>query len=401
MTLNELNKTYYRWYILFLGMMAYFFIAGLPRMCMPVLFKEISEDIGLSIVKIGWIWGMDPLAGVFIALPGGLIADRFGVKRTMVLISIIAGIFGALRGLSVNFVSMAVTMFLFGLTAATMPSVVPKLTAQWFRGRELGITNALLNIIWGFGSMSATMFSATLFSPFFGGWRVVMFVYGIPCIILAFLWLFTGREPKPEDHSVSRLADSVSLRDSLIHIIKIKEVWIIGLITFTFWGSSNGMVGYLPVYLRDIGWTPVAADSVITVMAGVATIGAIPVVILSDRLGTRKGVMLVSTFLMASTLFFLPVFQGSILWLLIIINGFTRIGVAALFNVVVIELKEVGSVYSGSTVGLVSAMGMLGAFLSPPLGNYFANYNAGYPFFFWAILASAGLPLFLLLRKIK
>ena len=75
MTLNELNKTYYRWYILFLGMMAYFFIAGLPRMCMPVLFKEISEDIGLSLVEIGTIWGMDPLAGVFIALPGGLIAE--------------------------------------------------------------------------------------------------------------------------------------------------------------------------------------------------------------------------------------------------------------------------------------------------------------------------------------
>ena len=99
----EANKLYYRWYILFLGAMSYFFIAGVSRMCMPVLFPEISEDIGLSMLEIGFIWGMDPLAGVFIALPGGLIVDRFGVKRTMFFISIFAGLFCALRGFSVNF----------------------------------------------------------------------------------------------------------------------------------------------------------------------------------------------------------------------------------------------------------------------------------------------------------
>lgn len=44
---------------------------------MPVLFKEISDDLGLSVAQIGTIWGLDPLAGVFIGLPGGLLADRF------------------------------------------------------------------------------------------------------------------------------------------------------------------------------------------------------------------------------------------------------------------------------------------------------------------------------------
>jgi hypothetical protein len=46
---------------------------------------------------------------------------------------------------------MAVTMYLFGLMAATMPSIVPKVTAEWFRGKELGLTNAMLNVVWAFG----------------------------------------------------------------------------------------------------------------------------------------------------------------------------------------------------------------------------------------------------------
>jgi hypothetical protein len=65
---TETNRSWYRWYILFLGAMSYFFIAGFSRMCMPVLFKEISEDIGLSMLEIGAVWGMDPLAAAGLSL---------------------------------------------------------------------------------------------------------------------------------------------------------------------------------------------------------------------------------------------------------------------------------------------------------------------------------------------
>jgi MFS family permease len=104
---------------------------------MPVLFPEIATELGLSMVAIGTIWGMDPLAGVFLGLPGGLLADRFGVKRMLTVVCIMAGMLGALRGFSVDFLSMAAFMFLFGLMAAVTPSIVPKVTAVWFTGRRL------------------------------------------------------------------------------------------------------------------------------------------------------------------------------------------------------------------------------------------------------------------------
>jgi len=399
MSIIETNKSYYRWYILFLGMMSYFFIAGVSRMCMPVLFKEISEDIGLSMLEIGAIWGMDPLAGIFIALPGGLIVDRFGVKRTMFFISIFAGLFGALRGFSMNFASMAATMYLFGLMAATMPSIIPKVTAIWFRGKELGLSNGLLNIVWALGSMSATLLSATWFSHLFGGWRGVLFAYGVPCVLLGVLWITTGKDRPAELTPDSVSNDSQPLLTSLKRVVKIKEVWVLGLITFTYWGSSMGFVGYLPTYLKIIGWTPLQADSTVTVMAGVALVGTLPVVMLSDRLGSRKGVLFVSFIIMALTVFALPFFEGTFVWVLVVLTGFTRTGVAALFNVIVIETKEIGSEYSGTAIGLVSAIGMFGAFLAPPLGNSFEIYNNGYPFIFWAVLAAAGLPLFAFLKK--
>ncbi len=160
-----------------LTMLVYAVVMGASRMCMPVLFKQISDDLGLSMVAIGTIWGMDPLAGVFIGLLGGLLADRFGVKRTLVVICILAGVFGALRGLTTSFLTISVVMFLFGLMVAALPSVVPKVTAVWFGGPRLALANGILNVAGATGVIIATMFSATVFSPWLGGWRAVMFFY--------------------------------------------------------------------------------------------------------------------------------------------------------------------------------------------------------------------------------
>ena len=70
--IQQQKNSRYRWYILLLAMLTYGSIAGTARLAMPVLFPEISAELGLSMVAIGTIWGMDPLAGVFMGLPGGL-----------------------------------------------------------------------------------------------------------------------------------------------------------------------------------------------------------------------------------------------------------------------------------------------------------------------------------------
>jgi len=394
------RSSHYRWYILTLAMMVYFFIAGMARMCMPVLFEEISLDLGLSMVAIGAVWGMDPLAGVFIGLPGGLLADRFGVKRTLMVVCFMSGVFGAMRGLSVSFVSMAATMFLFGLMAATMPSVVPKTTAVWFGGRRLGLANVLLNVAWSVGTMVATMFSATVFSPLLGGWRNVLFLYGAPCIILSLLWFITGREPEGAE-LLETTASKVPFQQALSRVIHIKHVWIIGVVMLTTFGSSMGLFGYLPLYLREIGWTPASADSAITILTGVSCIGITPIVLLSDRLGSRKGMLVISIIIMTITLGLLPLVNGPRVWVLLAINGFMRGGALALFIVMIFEMEGVVSAYSGTALGLANSLGMLGAFFSPPLGNSLTVFNPGLPLIFWALLSSLGLPFFFFVKERK
>jgi MFS family permease len=396
--MTEMNRSNYKWYILTLTMLTYAVIVGTERMCMPVLFKEISVDLSLSMMAIGMIWGMDPLAGVFVGLPGGLLADRFGVKRTLVVICTLCGVFGALRGLSNNFASMAATMFLFGIAVAMVPSIVPKVTAVWFSGRTLGLTNALISVAWAIGAMVATMFSATVLSPLLGGWRNVLFLFGAPGIIIGLLWLTTGREPQESELPATPVSE-VPFRQALSRVVRIKDVWIIGLIAMAQWGTNTGLMGYLPLYLRGIGWTPTQADSALTVLSGVSSIGVVPMVLLSDRLGTRKGVLIFSIIIMLISVGLLPFAQGLTIWILIIIGSLVRMGASALFNILTLEIKGIGGTYGGTAIGLVSAMGMFGAFFAPPLGNRLADIDLGLPFIFWALLPALALIGFFFIKE--
>lgn len=394
------DSSRYRWYILLLAMMTYGSIAGSARLCMPVLFPEISTELGLSMVAIGTIWGMDPLAGVFLGLPGGLLADRFGVKRMLTVVCILAGVFGALRGFSIDFLSMAAFMFLFGLMAAVTPSIVPKVTAVWFAGRRLGLANGMLNVAWSIGAVLATFSSATLLSPWLGGWRNVLFFFGAPPVLLGLLWWLTGREPQKQDAAYAPV-NGEPLRTALASVTRIKEVWVMGIVLLTYWGSNMGFGGYLPMYLRNVGWEPALADSAMTVFMGIGVFGVIPMVLYSDKVGSRKKVMIFSILILASSIGLIPLVSTTGVWVLLIIGGLLRSGVAALANTLIFEIKGVGGTYGGTAIGLTNTLGMLGAFAAPPVGNSLTAFNDDLPIFFWALLAVMALPLLLLLKETK
>ncbi len=45
-----------------------------------VLFDEMSKELDLNLVQMGWIWGIGFLTGIVTSLIGGALGDRFGAK---------------------------------------------------------------------------------------------------------------------------------------------------------------------------------------------------------------------------------------------------------------------------------------------------------------------------------
>ncbi|MFC2032007.1 nitrate/nitrite transporter [Chloroflexota bacterium] len=393
MTSSNITEPNYRWYILIVGTITQTLVVGVPWQCMPVLFKEISNDLGLSLVQIGTVWGLISLAGALSALIGGLLGDRFGIKPTLTVACLLAGLTGALRGLSSDFVSLAVTMFLFGFIIWMIPLNAHRITAVWFSGRYMGMANGILSVGISTGYMIGPLISSTILSPLFGGWRNVLFFYSVVSIAIGLIWMVTGREPREAD-SLPNQGYSAPFRQALSHVVRIKSVWILGFILIGQMGCIQGVSGYLPLYLRASGWTVASADSTLAVLAGTATMATIPYTLISDRLGLRKFVLIPTLSVAAIITILLWKINGPAIWALIILIGLLRGGFMALLITVVIETKDIGATYAGTAQGLMTAVSQFGGFIGPPVGNSLANFNMGLPFAFWGVLSGITLPLF-------
>jgi len=388
--MSDDHQSTYRWYILGLTVASGTFVATIPFSCMPPLFKEISEDLGLNLVQIGSVWGLASLAGVFVSIIAGVLGDRFEVKLILSVSCLLVGITGAMRGLSDSFLALSITVFINGIVRFIVPINATKTVGMWFKGQNLGMAMGISAMGMGLGLMLGPMISATILSPLLGGWRNVMYLYGAVSIVIGILWFLYGREPRQVD-STTRDSGKVPIRQALSRLIHIKALWFIGFTLLLRVGCIMGMTGYLPLYLREQGWTPASADGTLVAFYAVSTICVVSLSSLSDRLGSRK-VILFSALIVTIICFgLLPFVEGISIWFLMILSGVFMDGFMAISVTMLLETDGVKPIYSGAALGIIFTIAQVGGFVSPPLGNSFASLHPGLPFIFWAALSLAAL----------
>jgi CP family cyanate transporter-like MFS transporter len=380
----------YRWYILILTALTMALTVAVPGMCIPVLFDEISKNLDLSRTQIGMIWGIGALPSILMALVGGSIGDRFGPKRVLLVACILSGITGALRGLSENFISLIGTGFLFGLLSASVPMNAMKTCRIWFPSHQLGLATGVISMGMALGFMVSSMISATVMSPWLGSWRYVLAFYGVIAMLLSIPWIFTQDAPVEETSAGVRVYPP-SLREMFSHVAHIKRMWLLGFAILGIGGCVQATLGYLPLYLRDIGWAGARADSVAASFHLASMIFVIPLALGSDRLGSRRKVLIAAVLMITTGIGLLSVVDGLLVWGAVIMAGMVRDGFMAVFFTMTMETDGIGPTYAGTATGFVLVWSGLGALIAPPLGNSLASITPGLPFVFWAGMALAGL----------
>jgi hypothetical protein len=151
-------------------------------------------------------------------------------------------------------------------------------------------------------------------------------------------------------------------------------------------GCVRGMFGYLPLYLREIGWTAASADGTLAAFHGASIVGAIPITLFSNRLRSRKVVLLTTTLMTAIGVGLLSITTGPMVLASVLMAGIVRDGFMAILLTMVMETGGVGATYSGTATGLVLTFSRIGNFASPPIGNSISSISPGLPFVFWAAL---------------
>ena len=379
-----------KWLILILAGLTNAIAGAAPSMSMSVLFYEISTDLHLSLVQVGLVWGLSSIPAIISMLLGGFIVDRFGPKRITIIGTILVGITGALRAVASDFYSLIFTTLLLGFFTPLIIMGSLKTCRLWFKDDQFGLANGVLSMGMAFGFMLSSLLSASVLSPWLGGWRNVFLFYGFIAILFSIPWLFTP-EPSPDSDEVNSNAGKTTFRHSMAHLVKLPNLWLLGIIIFGIGGSIQGTLGYLPLYLRSIGWEAFQADGALTLFHAVSLIFVLPLSFLSDKLKRRKRILISMSVMIASGIGLLFVFSGNWVWVAVIIAGFVRDGFMAVFLAMIAETKGVGAIYSGTAIGFVMIFSGLGNIIAPPSGNLLAYLSPSTPFALWAGFALVGI----------
>lgn len=365
---------------------------------MPVLFDEISADLGLSLVQVGAIWGIAFLPGLISGFLSGALSDKIGTKLSLTILCVASGISGASRGLAGGFAGLTLTALLSGFLLTAIPSNVHKVCGIWFSGKRLALANGFAAVGMALGFIIGSFASASILSPWLGGWQRVLFFYGGIAVVFGIIWSLTKMEPG-ERHVLTTRRGGFSLHASFLRIVKIRNIWILGIGMIGFGGCVRGMLGYLPLYLRDLGWPATLADGALTIFHVCSMAGVLLITFLSDKMRRRKAVLLVAAGFMATGSALLSVTQGIGIWVGVILAGMIRDGFMAVFMTTAIETDGIGPHNAGSTVGFLGIFTAISSLFAPPAGNSLAVFAPQLPFVFWAALGAFGLVSLLFLKE--
>jgi len=377
----------YKWLVLTISTFTFTFVLAIPQMSLPVLFDEISAELGLSLVQVGWIWGAGSVLGIFMGLIGGPVGDRFGPRRTLAAACLLMGIAGAARGLSNSFTMLALTTLIAGFGQWSIPMNIHKACGIWFPKEQLGMANGVVALGMAFGFLLGSLLAATVFSPIFGGWRNVLFVYGAVAIVFSMLWWFSQEKAGVEGQQGNQM---ITFRKAIGHVVRLRNVWILCIATAGVTGCVNGMFGFLPLYLRDLGWGPAIADGTLASFHAVSMLFTIPIAMFSDRVGSRRGVLMASALLIGTGTGLLGFSSGVLISVAVLIAGISRDGFMALTMTAIIEEKGIGPRFAGTATGLNMSVIGIASFFAAPVGNWLAKFGTGLPFLFWASLVFLG-----------
>jgi nitrate/nitrite transporter NarK len=209
----------------------------------------------------------------------------------------------------------------------------------------------------------------------------------VASLAIAIVWFATVRDPERSGDAEA----SPSATFSLLDVLRVRQVRLVALCYALYMGGYLGAVGYLPTHLTTAqGLSPEAAGALMSLGPWSFTVGSMVLPTLSDRVGRRRLVYLPGMLAGGLALFAASLLTGAPLGVSIAILGLGT-GVVGLLFVIPVESEGVGDALAASAVGIITAAGFLGGFLSPLIGMPLVQWNTTLGFGFWTacFIASA------------
>ncbi len=277
----------YRWAVLAVAIGA-FMQTHLHRMAYAPLIPTFVADLGLTYAAAGTIQTAYFWTYTAVQIPIGLVADRWGSRRVM-MVSMAVLVAGALAfAASRTYLESIGARMLVGLGAAAVWVPGMRLITEWFPQRERGRATGLMSAGGGLGGTLGLVIVPWVASAF--GWRVAYGALAVPAALVLVVIATTLRRGAAGGAAAPRASGG-----SLGRVLATPSLWPLNVAVLFSYGGYFSFVTFLPAYLVK---ALALSDTEAGLVTGLITAGTIvswPVAgALSDRTGRRKPIYLVS-----------------------------------------------------------------------------------------------------------
>lgn len=377
---NGINKTLrYRWFVFWVLAVQYLLVY-FHRVSPAVVASDLIKSFDISGTSLGVLASAYFYSYGAMQIPVGILSDRWGAKRVIILFSLIAAFGSVLFGVSRSFGLAVISRISVGLGVSAIFIATMKTLAHWFRTMEYARISGTLMSIGGAGWFIATTPLAMTSQAF--GWRTSFIAIGFISLIMV---LITWRviADRPGEKGLPEIVEPINTAFKQDHrgirdiglIFRHRHFWAIA-IWFTFRGGALfGFFGlWAGPYLVDVYGLSKHATGGILSMVAFAMLFLSPVLgHLSDKTFSSRKKILVGTSII-----------NVLCWLAMALNynKLSLSGLYIIFFLMGITISSVGTIaiiatkeffppeIAGTSMGTMNVFPFIGGLIFQPLLGY-------------------------------
>lgn len=219
-------------YVVLFGLCLAAGLAYVHRGCLGVVESTVRSDLKISKDDMGWAFGLFFWAYALFQIPTGLLVDRIGPRRSLLIFGLLGAITMALTAStlltdsSTGFAILLLARLLMGIAQAGLFPASTRAISIWIplkrRASAAGTLQACMALGGAIGAFSTARLMGIV------TWHWIFLIYSIPGIIWS-AWFFAWYRDRPDEHRSANEAERTVLRQPPASLPKSSGEWFVAL----------------------------------------------------------------------------------------------------------------------------------------------------------------------------
>ncbi len=345
-------------------------------------YEAYQNAYGFSHVQMGNLISIQGVINLVAYIIGGIAADRLNPKILFLASGFLTGVIGLYSATFPSYEMMMLVSMAFSFTTtfmfwAAMIKATKALADSSSQGYIFGLKETVVCVL----SLVFSLSALGLFNVFSQDIKVIIMFYSILCIVsgITTFFIFPNTQTQSDEKGESIIKNMAA-------VLKIKSVWIIGLLLFCCVSVSILMGRFTP-FFTEVGGLSTSFVAFLTIVSanGFANIGSLNGGKIADKIGSAAlftSYCLAFCFIIGLLCVFLPYTSG-MMPVFVIISVIFRILNGALRSCYFVSLSqaEIPSNMIGTASGVVSIIGFLPeAFMFSLTGGILQSFSANFAY---------------------